>query len=194
MAHFEQAYKITMANEGGYANKEGDSGGETWRGVARNSHPNWAGWKIVDDVKATHPTSLNQALAARTDLQTLVLDMYRKEYWNCMSLDSLHCQQTANQLFDVAVNCGSGTAAKMLQRALNVLHQPALAVDGKVGPLTIGAANQHPSQKIYDEINKLRKGHYEAIVTMRPSDAQFMHSWLSRIHPYLPDANQSSIA
>lgn len=191
MAHFEQAYKITMANEGGYANLVNDDGGETWRGVARNFHPTWAGWKIVDAVKATHPTSLNHALAAREDLQALVLEMYRKEYWSCLALDALNCQQTANQLFDISVNCGSGTAAKMLQNALNAFHKPALVVDGKVGRLTIGAANQHPSQKIYDEINKLRKGHYEAIIAHNPAKNEgFRKSWMSRIHPFVADAHQ----
>jgi len=194
MAQFDPAYKLTMTNEGGYANKAGDGGGETWRGVARKYHPDWAGWKIVDAVKATNPPSLNQALAARADLQALVLALYRKQYWSCLALDSLNCQQTANQLFDISVNCGSGTAAKMLQRALNVFHKPALVVDGKVGRLTIGAANQYPSQKIYDEINKLRKGYYEAIVASRPDQSQFMRGWLARIQPYRPDADLSHMA
>lgn len=141
MANFEPAYKITRAHEGGYANLSIDNGGETWRGVARKANPTWPGWKIVDAIKAANPADLNAALAGHKELDALVLALFRNGYWDCLSLDALHCQQTANQLFDVSVNCGSGTAAKMSQKALNVFHQPALAVDGKVGRLTIGTAN-----------------------------------------------------
>lgn len=36
MAIFNSAFKITMGNEGGYANNPDDSGGETYAGIARN--------------------------------------------------------------------------------------------------------------------------------------------------------------
>ncbi|MBC7912857.1 MAG: hypothetical protein H7Y07_01930, partial [Pyrinomonadaceae bacterium] len=62
MANFDLAYKITMHNEGGYANDPQDNGGETWKGVARNFCPKWAGWVIVDRIKASYPKSLNAAL------------------------------------------------------------------------------------------------------------------------------------
>lgn len=191
MAHFEQAYKITMGNEGGYVNDPDDHGGETWSGVSRKNHAGWAGWKIVEDVKATHPANLNHALAARADLQALVLALYSKNYWDNISLGLLQCQQTANQLFDVSVNCGSTTAAKFLQQAVNVFHQPALKVDGMVGPLTIGAANRYPSQKIYDEINKLRKKYYEGLAANSAKQGKYLQGWLSRIHPYQTDSTSN---
>jgi lysozyme family protein len=193
MANFEPAYKITRAHEGGYANLAADKGGETWRGVARKSNPTWPGWKIVDAIKATKPTCLNVALAGSKELDALVLALFRKGYWDCLSLDSLHCQQTASQLFDVSVNCGAGTAGRFLQQALNVFHKPALVVDGKVGRLTIAAANQYPSQKIYDEINKLRRAYFLSIIDQDATQGIFKDGWLSRIKPFQPD-NVSNMA
>jgi lysozyme family protein len=191
MAHFETAYAITRKAEGGYANKVGDTGGETWRGVSRNNNPNWPGWKIVDAIKATHPTNLNAALEARPDLEVLVKTLYQQNYWNCLSLDLLQCQQTANQVFDISVNCGHGVAGKMLIEALNVYHQPPLDDKAIVGPLTISAVNQQPSQKVYDEICKLRAAFYEHLIAIKPSNKQFEISWMSRIHPFVPETNQN---
>jgi lysozyme family protein len=191
MAHFEQAYAITRKAEGGYANKPGDTGGETWRGVSRKNNPNWHGWQIIDTIKATHPQNLDSALGARADLEVLVKDLYQQDYWNCLSLDLLQCQQTANQLFDISVNCGTGEAKRMLIEALNVYHQPPLNLKDPVGPLTIGAVNQQPSQKIYDGISKIRTAFYESLAANRPSDKQFLNGWLSRIYPFVPDTNQN---
>jgi lysozyme family protein len=194
MAHFEQAYAITRKAEGGYANKVGDTGGETWRGVSRHNNANWPGWHIVDAVKATHPANLNAALEARPDLEALVVALYKQNYWHCLSLDALQCQQTANQLFDISVNCGPGVAARFLQQALGFYQQPAPDVDvkaGRVGPLTIGTANKQSFQKIYEEINTLRRAFYERLIANKPADKQFHDSWMSRIHPFVPETNQN---
>ena len=48
MAIFNSAFQITMGNEGGYANNPADSGGETYKGIAKNYWPNWEGWTAVD--------------------------------------------------------------------------------------------------------------------------------------------------
>lgn len=51
MANFDEAYKRTNGFEGGYVNDKSDLGGETYKGVARKIHKNWAGWAIVDSYK-----------------------------------------------------------------------------------------------------------------------------------------------
>ena len=48
---FGEIFKKTMGHEGGYAFHELDRGGETYKGIARNFHKNWEGWKIVDNCK-----------------------------------------------------------------------------------------------------------------------------------------------
>ncbi len=45
---FVNAFAATMQHEQGYANNTKDTGGETFMGIARNKHPQWAGWPIVD--------------------------------------------------------------------------------------------------------------------------------------------------
>ena len=191
MASFSKAYDITMQNEGGYCNDPHDRGGETWRGIARNFWGKWAGWQIVDHVKSTHPAGLNQALGANTELASLVLEFYKKNFWDCLSLDDLKCQQTGNQLFDIAVNMGTGTAAKFLQSAINALIANSFPADGIIGAKTIEAANNVKMQPLYDGISSLRRQRYEQIIAKNPSQAIFKNSWFSRIKPFEASTTES---
>jgi lysozyme family protein len=43
---FEDTMKHVEEMEGGWANNPADSGGETFRGIARNFHKSWPGWAI----------------------------------------------------------------------------------------------------------------------------------------------------
>jgi lysozyme family protein len=184
MANFQPAFNITMGNEGGYANNVHDSGGETWRGIARNFWPKWSGWPIVDQVKSTNPANLNQALFANAQLNTMVEEFYQQNFWNPVGLPTLNCQQMANQLFDIAVNMGTGIACKMLQQAVNTITPNAVTVDGAVGPVTINAANAQNEEALYNAICSLRKKRYESIIAANPSQAVFQKSWFSRITPW----------
>jgi len=184
MATFEQAFQITMGNEGGYSDNPNDRGGETWKGIARNFWATWPGWQIVDKIKAQNPPNLNAALSANASLQPLVLTFYKENFWDTESLDNLNNQQTANQLFDIAVNMGTGTASGMLQSGINSIQPNAVVVDRQVGPKTINAANSLNPENLYNAVCNLRKQRYLQIIASNPSQAIFQHSWMSRITPY----------
>ncbi|MBL4677576.1 MAG: hypothetical protein JKY70_15445 [Mucilaginibacter sp.] len=182
---FKKAYAATMQNEGGYANDPHDRGGETWRGVARNSWGAWPGWKIVDAIKAQHPVSLNAALAANTELSNMVLDFYKQNFWDPLKLDQLDSNQISLQLFDISVNMGTGRGSKMLQQAINHFRAAnPIGVDGQIGPITISAANAIDHQALYDQINTLRGNFYNAIIQRDPTQERFRRSWFSRIKPF----------
>jgi lysozyme family protein len=190
MTDFNQAFKITTDNEGGFSHNANDLGGETWRGIARNFWPKWPGWPIIDTIIQQHPVNINEALGNDADLEQLALAFYKTEFWDTLLLTSLNNQQIANQLFDISVNMGTGIAARFLQEAINTFPGNALTVDGEVGPLTIGAANKADPETLYNKINALRTQRYDQIIAANPSQAVFRHSWLSRIKPY--DINETS--
>lgn len=138
---FERAFAATLQHEGGYSNNPTDKGGETYMGIARNKHPQWPGWPLIDDcLQYGDPLSLAPGL---TDL---VREFYLAEFWQplrCHLVDPVSAA-VAEELFDASVNCGPGNGVKFLQRALNALNSrarlyPDLYVDGSMGARTLQA-------------------------------------------------------
>jgi lysozyme family protein len=185
MADFLLAYKITMKHEGGYANDPDDSGGETWKGIARKKHPNWVGWDMVDEYR-TKPGFPNNLYTA-PGLQELVWLFYKKEFWDTLRLDEIGSQNIANELFDTSVNMGQVIAATFLQRALNVSNRqqkdyPDLVVDGKIGPKTISATNTHPRiGQLFKLLNTLQGARYISICESNPSQEKYLTGWMERV-------------
>lgn len=133
MANFKIAFRKTCKWEGEYVNDPDDTGGETYKGISRKHHPTWNGWKIIDKLKQEHPRGFKTKLKGNSELQAMVDDFYKRNYWNHLHLDDLANQELANQVFDTAVNCGIKPAVKIIQKVLGI---PA---DGKLGPVTIEA-------------------------------------------------------
>jgi lysozyme family protein len=184
MADFKTAYKITMAHEGGYANNPNDTGGETWKGIARKKHPDWSGWQLIDKAKQSNfPANLYSV----SGLQELVEKFYKVKFWDYLKLDLINNQKIANELFDTAVNMGQGIAALFLQRSLNVSNRsgkdyPDLQVDGNIGPVTINAVNNHPRPEVlFKVLNTLQGARYVTICENNPTQEIFLNSWLSRV-------------
>ena len=80
-----------------------------------------------------YSSALYFKLKGNSELQAMVDDFYKRNYWNHLNLDDLANQELANQVFDTAVNCGIKPAVKIIQKVLGI---PA---DGKLGPVTIEA-------------------------------------------------------
>lgn len=118
MADFLISYKSTSKNEGGYANDPKDRGGETWKGIARNFFPKWAGWNIIDYYK-TFP-DFKKRLAQDDGLELLVQKLYRVEFWDKIKGDEIKNQKIANSIYDSSVNLGVKAAIKLAQRSLGL--------------------------------------------------------------------------
>lgn len=185
MAEFKTAYLETMKVEGGYANHPKDRGGETWKGIARNYHPNWPGWQIIDSFKNKPGFETN--LYASNALQQQVLIFYKQVFWDKMRLDEVKNQEIAMEMFDTGVNCGQEVAVRFLQRSLNVTNRNQqdysnIQVDGQMGPMTLKAVNNHPRIKqVFKLMNALQGNRYLEICEHNESQEIFMTSWLSRV-------------
>lgn len=182
MADFKIAYQETMKVEGGYANNPKDRGGETWKGIARNFHPNWPGWSIVDSFKNMSRTNFEKALEGSQTLQRLVLEFFKQEFWNTMKLDEFTDQSIANEMFDTGVNMAPHYAVEFLQKAVNATSDVILTIDGKMGPVTVGAINVHKKPKQVLKLLNCQQGtRYMDISMYNPTQKTFMASWLSRV-------------
>lgn len=182
MADFKVAYENTSKVEGGYANDKHDSGGETWKGISRNNEKNWDGWRIVDAYKKlpNFPTNLNNS----HELQSEVLSVYKKNYWDALNLDFISDQRMANELYDTAVNMGTGTSGRFLQRVLNVATKIDLVIDGKIGSKTIGVFNalsDKDKHMVWKLFNCLQGSKYISICEANPVQERFLRSWASRV-------------
>ncbi|MDP4224831.1 MAG: glycosyl hydrolase 108 family protein [Bacteroidota bacterium] len=187
MADFEKAYRRTMRIEAGWCNTEGDSGGETFAGVARNYHGNWHGWRIID---ATKPRckdikTLNQALFMNKELMNMVHEFYKEEFWNVDQLDKFDSQLIAENVFDAIVNCGLGHGIDFLQKAINKINPIyKLVVDNKLGNKTFSAMNDTISklgeQTVVDAYVDMRIIYHQNIASKYPSKRKFLNSWLYR--------------
>lgn len=192
MAEFLIAYKKTAGVEGGYANDPADRGGETFKGIARNLHPDWQGWPMIDAIKARvgHTAEwIDRAAAANSSLNALVLKFYKETQWDVLSLDGLNDQKVANELYDTGVNMGTGRAGLFFQRVLNVVNKgnalyPDLKLDGQIGTKSLQAFNSlNLSDKamVWRLLNCLQGEKYISICEANPSQERFMRSWASRV-------------
>lgn len=195
MADFAIAYDETMLHEGGYVNDPDDPGGETYRGVSRAIHPDWPGWRTIDDLKKDQPSpiELGRRLDDRDELQQLLAAFYRERFWMPIRGEELSDQALANELFDTSVNQGSGTAIRFWQEALNLLNRngrdyPEIEVDGVAGQLTMATTNRFlernrgQADNLLKVLNLLQGGRYLDLARRNPQLRKFLHGWLNRVH------------
>jgi lysozyme family protein len=187
MADFLTAFEITMQTEGGY--NPGDGEAETYMGVDRSQNPTWNGWPIIDQIKAENPgasvSTLNTLFAADQELQADVQQFYEADYWNPYQLTTITDQQTANAMFDCAVNPCIISMSRVSQMACNTVQHNAVTVDGQIGNLTRTCINALPPNLYVTAFNGIRVANYYERVRLTPDDAQWLSSWLSRCKVYV---------
>lgn len=126
---FEKAFELLIGNEGLYTVDARDRG-------------NWTDGKCgYGKLKGTK-YGICAASYPGLDIRNLTLDdargIYKKDFWDAINAEDLP-ESIRFDMFDLAVNSGTGTAKKMLQIALGVKE------DGKIGPQTLlAAANMDP--------------------------------------------------
>lgn len=146
---FDKAFERVIGHEGGYVNDTRDPGGETKYGISKRAYP-------FADIKNL---TLDQAK-----------DIYRRDYWNKLHLDELPACVRFD-IFDAAVNSGTGAAAKFLQRAAGT------TADGVIGKLTIAAANGLDPQLL----DKRLSGYRLQFLADLPVFPTFGRGWLRRV-------------
>ena len=125
---YSKAFNLSFENvigvEGGYTQNPEDTG-------------NWTGGrKGVGKLNGTK-YGVSAASYPSLDINSITLDdakaIYHRDYWQVIRGDDFSFP-VSYALFDCAVNSGCASAAKLLQKVLNV------SSDGKIGKQTIAAA------------------------------------------------------
>jgi len=149
MNNFDICIDPVLKSEGGTSNHPLDSGRLTRFGISQRSYP-----KL--DIAAL---TVEQAKA-----------IYKRDFWDANQLDQFPLA-VAFEFFDCAVNCGAGTAARLLQRALDV------AEDGIIGPVTLAAVGKNNA----DKLAKRMLAHRIKFYTKLSNWPTFGAGWMNRL-------------
>lgn len=154
--------------EGGYVNDPRDSGGETNFGIT---------------VAVARANGYNGAM--RDMPVNVAFDIYSAKYWDAVKADDLVelSEAVAEEVVDTSVNMGPGRAGKFLQRALNVLGDCGLKVDGAIGPATLASLKKYMTRRDDEEtlvkaLNCLQGSYYITLAERREKDRAFIYGWL----------------
>ena len=157
---FRRAVEVVLEHEGGYVNDPRDPGGETKYGISKRSYPD-----------------LDIASLTRED----AIAIYHRDWWRRYGYDRLQDDAVATKLLDMAVNMGPATAHRLLQEVLVFLGYN-VAVDGIIGPQTIGAANKADPKRLLQALRWKAAERYFRLVEQRPQSRAFLIGWLRRAY------------
>ena len=151
---FFEAIEIILKHEGGYVHDKDDPGGETKYGISKRSFPQY-------DIKNL---SIEDAK-----------DVYKRHFWDVSRAEKLK-DELRLDYFDMCVNMGQGNAVKCLQKAINNAPGEKIAVDGRIGPMTIKAS----SKLSVNRFRSFRVLYYAKLIMKNPTLEKFWYGWFKR--------------
>jgi lysozyme family protein len=159
----------------------------------RDDPGNWTGGRVG----IGHQGCTKYGIATNTypneDIRHLTLksagELYKRDFWNPLHLGELKSQGLATEIMDTAVNCGVGTAARIVSRCCNHLNGRGtdFPVNSTISPETIWWLNEYSRSKpnrlrFYKLLNGYQLGRYIDIANKNPKMEKYLNSWLSRVN------------
>ena len=184
MTRFEKNVLPMLKREGFYNNDPDDMGGETYRGVARNYHPQWEGWAIVDARKQAlgRPLRRNERIPS-AELDRMILDFYRELFWEPIYGDHIRNDSLVDLLFDTKVLCGK-RAIKFLQQAINEVGGIVIREDWTMGKKTLQRLHEVDNRAVFERMLELREAHHRHVAAKYPKQQKNLDGWLARCRKF----------
>lgn len=150
--------------------------GLTFWGIYESMHPNWKGWGAIKSCMAVYP---DIKVASRVLFQTgwlyaLVIDFYKKEFWDKMKLDLVVSQKIADELFIFGTNVHWKIAAMKAQKFIGV------KADGFIGNETLRVLNSFDVEDFDIGFDDIEKAYYDAIIAAKPYLGINKNGWYKR--------------
>lgn len=152
---FLKAVNQVLTHEGGYVNDEQDPGGETNFGISKRSYPD---------------------LDIKTLTKEQAIEIYHRDWWLKYGYCELRDDALAGKVFDLSINMGPGVAHTLLQLAVMCSSLITIRIDGKIGPKTIKACNDHPVPTLLLATLRLKAVQYYADL----GKEKYLRGWVYR--------------
>ena len=154
--NFDYCLKIMLKSEGGYVWHKDDPGGQTNLGVTK---------AVYDEFYETDADEETMRGLKESDVRPI----YYENYWMRCRCDDLPTGVDL-QVFDIAVNSGSGRSGKILQRVVGA------TIDGGIGEKTLAAVAEMEPSDIIRAMGVERELFYRDLKTFDT----FGKGWLNR--------------
>jgi lysozyme family protein len=155
--NWDKSFEMVLKHEGGYVNDPRDPGGRTNLGVTQRAWEGYVG-KSVDEA------------FMRSLTPEVVKPFYKAMYWDKIKGDQLPAG-VDYAAYDLAVNSGTGRAAKYLQQIAGV------TADGAIGPKSIEAINACDPEQTVQALCDMRLDFLKRL----PTFETFGKGWSRRV-------------
>jgi lysozyme family protein len=157
---FDICLAFTLREEGGYVDDPSDPGGATNMGVTLATYRQWSDDPNLGDLQVKDMT-LKTARA-----------IYQSLYWNPLRADALPPGVDLS-VFDMGVNAGIWSSARLLQQALGFTGDE---VDGSIGPETLAAVGGFDARILVNDLTDRQAAYYRSLTDF----PTFGTGWLNR--------------
>lgn len=173
MAEFQPAVSITLQHEGGFCHNPAT--GEIVNHGVTLKFVQGSGYN--PDADEAFMRNLTTEQASR---------IYETYFWDRYHIGSIRDQNLANKVFDLTVNMGPGGAnhpgaLTLLQTAVNACGGKC-AVDGLLGPVSLGQVNTLDPAKLLAQYRQLAAQRYGEIAAANSKLAANLAGWLARLN------------
>jgi lysozyme family protein len=163
MTDVQEMIARIIGREGGYVNHPSDHGGPTNMGVTLDA---------LSEYRGVGVTAADIKNLTREEAEAI----FYERYWVDPGFDQLNVSSTvAEMLLDMSVHHGAFGAAKLLQKAVNVIP------DGQIGAITEKAVNGTRGPILAAAVMGERIAKLGSIITKNPSQAVFAAGWMNRM-------------
>jgi lysozyme family protein len=155
--NFDKCFALVIADEGGFVDHPKDPGGMTNLGVTRRSWENYLNRDVTEmEMRGLTPDAIKP--------------FYKAMYWDKIKGDQLPAG-VDYAAYDLAVNSGTGRAARYLQEIAGVF------ADGVIGPKSIEAIKACDPDQMIDALCDMRLAFLKRLTTFDT----FGKGWTRRV-------------
>lgn len=169
---FQACIDVILEHEGGLSIDKRDPGGVTQWGISLR-YLRAIGYDINGDGKINEEDIIGLPVKG-------AVGIYRHYWWDKYGYELFNDLVVVEKVFDLAVNCGASQSHKFLQRAINKTSEKKLIVDGILGSITFGAANQCDGPTLRQLIREEAEQFYLNLIKNNPDFSVFKNGWLRR--------------